>query len=46
MDFGEIIDMITLVIKNADFMQVLSVFKQLVPFLEKIFSVFAGLFGG
>ncbi len=39
MDMGEILDILALIVKNADFSVVLDAFKQLVPLVERIFSV-------
>ncbi len=39
MQIGEILDILALVIKNADFSVVLDGFKQLIPLVERIISV-------
>ncbi|NLX93998.1 MAG: hypothetical protein GXZ02_09095 [Clostridiales bacterium] len=44
MELKEILDIIALIVKNADFTVVLDAFKQLLPVIERIISLFAMIF--
>ncbi|HZK39576.1 MAG TPA: hypothetical protein VFD23_05440 [Clostridia bacterium] len=44
MQIGEILDILALVIKNADFSVVLDVFKQLIPLVGNVITVLLSFF--
>ncbi len=45
MPIGEVLAILAAIIKDVDFIEALSAFKQLVPVIERMLSLFTMIFG-